>query len=550
MAGLTLRVMAIVFFMGIIAFVNTLKKITPIVLFLSFVLLTLPGLEWGAPGSWNPDEIVFKVDWAFHGKMDYFDLKNFDYPSLPKYIMLGLGKIVYGLGYSKYEFIMAARVLSALLGGLIVVLTYHLAQRMKLAYPYALLTGLLMLSAGILVQNAHYAHNDLYMLLFALLSVHALFSYMETKNEAKKRLWLYAAFILAGFALSSKYNGVVVIPLVVFVYLLMENKALLQDRLRTVETLFISAVLTFSAYALGTPRAILDASFYFRNMLPSFFRHGAFGHRPGVPRGIIGQWGVIIEAYGWLFFILGIAALAWTVVRLIQALRAKQWGQRENQLLVLFLFVGLVDFPIWFSYNYQGRFFLPLLPPLAVLIAATMSDVSKRWQANIAWGFAAWVIVVGFMRVGSIILLFMNDARIPASAYTSTFAEKSRVEVTLYPPNVAEDRKLKVRDYPIYIVKFIEQKPAPESGFNLGEAGLLQRDVDYLILDSFTYGRFSDPFICENNQVECDFFDDLFNGQSSYKLLKAFPAYELPWFMPQVRLDFVNPSIMIFQRGE
>jgi len=528
--------------------VNTLKKITPILLFLVFVLLTLPGLKWGAPGSWNPDELVFKVDWAFSGKLDYFDLKNFDYPSLPKYIMLGLGKIVYGLGYAKSDFIIAARLLSVLLGGLIVVLTYYLAKRMKLAYPYVLLIGLLMVSAGIMVQNAHFAHNDLYMLVFALLAIHALFSYIEGKN----RLWLYAAYIFAGFSFSSKYNGIVMVPLVIFVYVLVENKALLQDRLRTLETLFISGVLTFSAYALGTPRAALEASFYFRNMLPAFFKHGAFGHRPDVSRGYIGQWSIIIETFGWLFFTLALAALVWVVVRLVQGYREKKWGQKDSQVLILILFITLMDFPILFSYNYQGRFFLPMLPPLAVLIVLMIRDLSnlgRNWVARVAWAYATLVVIVGFMRVGSVVLLFMNDARIPASAYTSTFLEKARVEVTLYPPNMAEGKKLRVRDYPIYIVKYIEQKPAPESGFNLGEQGLIQRNVDYLILDSFTYERFSDPFICENNQVECDFFDDLFSRRSTYKLLEAFPAYELPWYMPQIQLDFVNPGIMIFQRG-
>ncbi len=526
---------------------STIKRITPILLFILFVLLTLPGLDWGAPGSWNPDEIVFKVNWAFDGKMDYFDQKNFDYPSLPKYILLGLGKIVYGSGHTTFDYILAARALSVLLGGLIVLLTYYLAKRMKLGYPYEFLTGLLMVSAGILVQNAHFAHNDLYMLVFALLAIHALFSYIEGKN----RLSLYAAYIFAGFSFSSKYNGVAVIPLVMFIYVLVENKTLLGDRLRTLETVFISSVLTFGAYALGTPRAVLDASFYFRNMLPAFFKHGAFGHRPDVPRGYIGQWSVIIEAYGWLFFILALAALIWVVARLVQAYREKKWGAENYQLLVLFLFIALMDFPILFSYNYQGRFFLVLLPPLTVLIALMMRAVSKGWRTGVVrapWTLVSVVIIVGFMRVGSTMLLFLNDARIPASAYTSTFPEKARVEVTLYPPTMAEEKKLKVRDYPIYIVKFIGQKPPPESGFNLGEQGLIQRNVDYLILDSFTYERFSDPFICENNPVECDFFDDLLNERSSYKLLKEFPAYELPWYMPQIRLDFVNPGILIFQK--
>jgi hypothetical protein len=49
-------------------------------------------------------------------------------------------------------------------------------------------------------------------------------------------------------------------------------------------------------------------------------------------------------------------------------------------------------------------------------------------------------------------------------------------------------------------------------------------------------------------QVECDFFKQLASGQSNhYKLIAEF-AYSLPRYLPQVQVDFVNPTIRIYER--
>ncbi len=84
----------------------------PAGLFVLFLLITLPGIAWGAPDLWHPDEIVKEAGMALDG--DYqFDEENFDYPSLPKYVLYGIGKVVYSLGYDRADFIIAARSLSA-----------------------------------------------------------------------------------------------------------------------------------------------------------------------------------------------------------------------------------------------------------------------------------------------------------------------------------------------------------------------------------------------------------------------------------------------------
>ena len=48
--------------------------------------------------------------------------------------------------------------------------------------------------------------------------------------------------------------------------------------------------------------------------------------------------------------------------------------------------------------------------------------------------------------------------------------------------------------------------------------------------------------------AECDFFKQLDTGQSAhYKLIAEF-SYSLPPYLPQMSIDFVNPSIRIYER--
>jgi hypothetical protein len=84
------------------------QKLIPIALAIFFIAITLPGISWGAPGIWHADEQVKIADRAING-LTVIDTRNFNYPSLAKYTMVWLGRAVYGLGFSRAEFIPAAR---------------------------------------------------------------------------------------------------------------------------------------------------------------------------------------------------------------------------------------------------------------------------------------------------------------------------------------------------------------------------------------------------------------------------------------------------------
>lgn len=109
---------------------------------------------------------------------------------------------------------------------------------------------------------------------------------------------------------------------------------------------------------------------------------------------------------------------------------------------------------------------------------------------------------------------------------------------------------MRAHNYPIYFVEW-EGDTVPTGGryeYNLGEQGLLERDTDYFVIDSFTYDRFYTDTICNTTPVECEFFLRLLdNDIKTYRLVKEF-NYELPPYLPKVRLTAVNPKISVYER--
>jgi hypothetical protein len=160
------------------------------------------------------------------------------------------------------------------------------------------------------------------------------------------------------------------------------------------------------------------------------------------------------------------------------------------------------------------------------------------------------IILFSLARVASVMLLFVNDARIPASEYLKTLRTGTSLEHTLYPPTIPPGHFEREHNYPIHFIKTMGGA-VPVSRkyvFNAGEPGLDERMTDYLVIDNFTWGRFDDPYICESMPAECEFFKQLGTGQSSHYRLIAEFTYTLPPYLPRVNIAFVNPGIRIYER--
>jgi hypothetical protein len=535
-------------------FLARYEKFFPFMLFLLFVLVTIPGISWGAPSLWNPDELVWRVNMALGGEMKFDETEpDFNYPSLPKHIMFGIGWLVTKAGGSTADMIVSARLISVVLGGLTVILIYFIA---KLASPniyVRLLAAFIALSNVALAHNARFAHNDLYLLFFITLSLYAIIKYRLTAH----RFWLYLAFFSTGCAASSKYTGASFVVILLVVFLISNWKILFTDWLRTGETLFISAALTVAGYALGTPKALLWMSFYFKRAIPAALRFASYGRGPDSLIGFYGQWETFRSAVGTAIYFLFLAAFVWSAVRLFLFLskRAQADRDRMDVILVLLLAIVLFDIPFLMSYNYVPRFFLPFLPMFAVLAGLFVEDLAsfaKRQGYALAVPFISALVILAilssFLQVVSVALLFANDARTPAGAFIETLRPGTVLEYTLYPPTIPENHFARTRNYPIYTIKYPgETVPTNKAyEYNRGEDGLYERGVDYLVVDSYTYVRFDEEYVCQTNPVECEFFTQLLAGETDLRLLASF-EYRLPPFLPQLSLAAVNPDVKVYE---
>ena len=182
-------------------------------LFILFLAFTLPGISWGAPSAWHPDEIVVRsINAVFEGYE--FSTTNFDYPDLPQYVMFFLGKIMVRLGQGD-NILVASRVLSAVLAGFAVVITYIIVRRIGGSIFVAGLNGLLLISVSEMSHNGRFAHNDTYLIFFVTLAVLFLLNYVDHQNK----VWLFASFFTVGLATSSKFTGMSLLlaPLAVYI---------------------------------------------------------------------------------------------------------------------------------------------------------------------------------------------------------------------------------------------------------------------------------------------------------------------------------------------
>jgi hypothetical protein len=535
--------------------INKSEKWIGWLLLILFILVAVNNISWGAPAIWHPDEISIRVKKALIDELE-FDTINFDYPSLPKYVMYGIGLLTERMGYGK-NILESLRFFSVILGGTLVALTYKLSRKVGGAPLTSLLAGLFAFTCSELLLNSSFAHNDIYLAFFVTLTTFALVKYSETSD----RIWLYLSCLLIGLGASSKYNGASLLILLIFLFLYDNYRNLLKEWLQIAETLIISGGIFFLGFAIGTPKSALWFAYYFKRALPAITNHARYGWQPGANNGFIIQWEALISALGLPFFILVILAIVFFILEIIIEKRFSPLIDpsvlpRNKVIPILLLTLLAYDLPFLFSYNVRPRFFTSLIPLLAVLAALFVEKIYYYLKPKRgAWGnyliviCCLGILLYGGMRSAGVVLSFTNDQRIPATEYVEQLPPDSKLEYTLYPPYVDIEQFESAHNIPLQFLKFPGQEvpTSPLFAFNTGEVGIEDRKPDYLIVDSFTYTRFADEYICQIHQADCDFFNRLFSGEANYELVEVF-EYDLPKFIPTVNITFLNPDIRVYKR--
>ena len=159
---------------------------------------------------------------------------------------------------------------------------------------------------------------------------------------------------------------------------------------------------------------------------------------------MIGQYQVLLSGLGIVLFLLFSAGFVWACIQIMQAYRQKSLthASRAGNFSILLLALFALDLPMMVSYNYQFRYFLTILPILAVFSGFFVEWLYTR-AAQGSTSLFSWLVVAGvvlivlfsFARLASVVLLFMNDSRTPASDYIRTLPAGTSLEHTFYPPS-------------------------------------------------------------------------------------------------------------------
>ena len=166
------------------------------------------------------------------------------------------------------------------------------------------------------------------------------------------------------------------------------------------ETLFISAAVTFLGYAIGTPKALFWMTFYFKRVFTALGWQINYGHTPGAVRGVIGQYQVLLSGLGIVLFLLFSAGFVWACIQIMQAYRQKSLthASRAGNFSILLLALFALDLPMMVSYNYQFRYFLTILPILAVFSGFFVEWLYTR-AAQGSTSLFSWLVVAGVVLI-------------------------------------------------------------------------------------------------------------------------------------------------------
>lgn len=329
-------------------------------------LLRVRGINFGLPEYvYHPDEWAVVEHAAKMLRTGDFNPHWFQYPSGYMYTVLlaDIAYFLYGAAQGLFislpdgtppQFYLVARLTTALLGTLIVLVVYHIGRTAR-STLVGLLAAAFAAFSYLSVVHSHYATTDI-----PATFVVALCTLFATLVLTQGRLtWYLLAGFSAGIAAGTKYNAGLVLLLLPLAHLLALKRpdAFLDHRL------VLGLLAAPLGFLLATPYALFD--------LPSFLNGLAFElHHyhdyQTASMGLSGLW------YARAVFASADAPLAMAYVAGIVSAFVRP--SRTRLLLVgfpLLYYAALARTPVHFERN-----LLPMLPALSVLAALALQDVA------------------------------------------------------------------------------------------------------------------------------------------------------------------------------
>lgn len=266
------------------------------------------------------------------------------------------------------SFYLLARVLFGALAGTLTVylLTRLIAKHFSRAH--GLLTGLFLAGAFLHVRDSHYVYADIPLLLVLVSCFFFIFRVLETGRWQD-----YAGFgVLAGTAVSTKYNGVFIFVPFFLSHLMMK----LKNSQSAIDVRLIgSGLIAVGVYFLFNPFSLLDWRFFSHELFVQGASQGYVGFIHHLRVSLLGGLGAGLWAAG-----------------LLGAIVALFRPERKRIIFLSFLFFYYCPVLVFLSQPYD-RYALPLVPFMMFFAADFLIGLQTRFKFG-RWGRAGIIALV------------------------------------------------------------------------------------------------------------------------------------------------------------
>jgi 4-amino-4-deoxy-L-arabinose transferase-like glycosyltransferase len=380
----------------------------------------LLGIDFGRPFAYHPDEgiivgsamdMVRDRDWNPHNF--FYSSLMFDVQAVATGIVrsFGGGSLEHDQGWlfgsealpRQFDYFLAGRSVVALMGIVTIPVTFAIGARSG-GIGVGLIAAAIAAAAPLHVANSHYITTDVPLTLLCALT---LWAALEAQRRRGDRWWVLAGLV-AGLAISTKWNGAVVIVVPLVAYLATADTfrgagALL--RRRTPYLILAAAAL---ALLVTTPAILFDAAAVrdFLVLQGELYARGRANERSD---SLTFHVRALLDGIGFVASVLGLSGCVAIVV-----------GRHRRELAIP-AFVVAYLLVISIPATHYERNLLPIVPYLSIAAGLLLVRAIERWTRGrpTFGGISTTLLTIGLVMIAVFAAL--------APGYAASYAEGRRM---------------------------------------------------------------------------------------------------------------------------
>jgi len=460
-------------------------RTVPILLVLVSLVLCAVGIHFGLPYLYHDDEQIIVKRALRFGSGD-FNPHFFFYPSLHMYILfLAYGiyfivGLIFGFFSSVRDFAhlyinnptgfyLIGRGLSAVFATGIVVMTYLVGKKLY-NETVGVLGGLFLIAIPNFVDTAHTIKNDVPMLFILMIFFYIA---LQIYYTGERKFYVLSGLTL-GLATATKYNAIILVPVIVLVHLFYSYRSA-RGRARVTfknllfsPSLVLSGVFVIIGFVAGCPFAVLD--------FKTFYRHFSGILIFTATDKEFGQSGALLNYSKFVLYIGGNRPLLGIIC--ILGIIAGVFRRKKEDLIVILTI--LIVYVVCIRQSIQQlQYLYPAFPFLAISGARLVGDSYKLINQKLKIVF---VIIMSLILLDPLVQSVLNDYLI-SQKHARTFA-KEWIEA-----NIPENAKILVDNHGPQLLRSKEliQKQYEQSA----KSGHLKEDYFKLQLEALPDGGYN-----------------------------------------------------------